>query len=164
MQIVCRFEFVAKPTIYPRRSRTGVRVVSTSLTLHFGDPKDRRASVLELMDHCVTNQTNWIGGANMVREFEYKGETFRVTAHGIAGHEEIFIVHIEADGMEGGEISIDRMTEENDTNAPLQDIVVMLCDRLIPERGIEVSNPNGPFSWRQGNVQFAVHDGVQERH
>jgi hypothetical protein len=103
------------------------------------------------------------GGADMVREFEYKGETFRVTAHGIAGHEEVFIVHIEADGMEGGEISIDRMTEENDTSAPLQDIIVMLCDRLIPERNIDVSDPNGPFAWRQGNVQFAVHDGVQER-
>ena len=100
----------------------------------------------------------------MVREFEYKGETFRVTAHGIPGHEEIFIVHIEADGAEGGETSIDRMTEENDTSAPLEDIIVMLCDRLIPERGIDVHDPNGPFSWRQGNVQFAVHDGVQERH
>jgi len=75
-----------------------------------------------------------------------------------------FIVHIEADGMEGGEISIDRMTEENDTSAPLQDIIIMLCDRLIPERSIDVSDPNGAFSWRQGNVQFAVHDGIQERH
>jgi len=68
----------------------------------------------------------------MVREFEYKGETFRVTAHGIPGHEEIFIVHIEVDGTEGGETSIDRMTEENDTSAPLEDIIVMLCDRLTP--------------------------------
>ncbi len=66
--------------------------------------------------------------------------------------------------MEGGEISIDRMTEENDTSAPLQDIIIMLCDRLIPERSIDVSDPNGAFSWRQGNVQFAVHDGIQERH
>jgi hypothetical protein len=142
----------------------GVRVISADLTVHFDDPKDRRASVLELMDLCVTNETIWIGGNNVVREFEYKGETFRVTAHGIAGHEEVFIVHIEADGMEGGEISIDRMTEENDTSAPLQDIIVMLCDRLIPERSIDVRDPNGPFCWRQGNVQFAVHDGVQERH
>lgn len=96
----------------------------------------------------------------MVREFEYKGETFRVTAHGIAGHEEIFIVHIESDGTEGGETSIDRMTEENDTSAPLEDIVVMLCDRLIPD--IDVRNPTGPFSWRQGNVRFDVHNGVQD--
>jgi len=96
----------------------------------------------------------------MVREFEYKGETFRVTAHGIAGHEEIFIVHIE-DEEEGGEISIDRMTEENDTTAPLEEICQMLCDRLIPEREIVVRDPNGPFAWRQGRVVFDVHNGVQ---
>ena len=98
----------------------------------------------------------------MIREFKYKGETFRVNAHGIAGHEEVFIIHL-VDDEEVAEISIDRMTEENDTSAPLQDIIVMLCDRLIPERSIDVSDPNGAFSWRQGNVQFAVHDGVQER-
>jgi hypothetical protein len=95
----------------------------------------------------------------MVREFEYRGETFRVTAHGIAGHEEIFIVHIEQDGSEGSETSIDRMTEENDTNAPLEDIIVMLCDRLVPD--IDVAKPEGAFAWRQGNVQFDVHNGVQ---
>jgi hypothetical protein len=95
----------------------------------------------------------------MVREFEYKGETFRVTAHGIAGHEEIFLVHIETDGTEGGETSIDRMTEENDTSAPLEDIIVMLCDRLVPD--IDVRNPSGPFSWREGKVRFDVHNGIQ---
>ncbi len=97
----------------------------------------------------------------MVREFEYKGEVFRVTAHGIHGHEEIFIVHID-DGVEGGEISIDRMTEENDTSAPLEDIIVMLCEKLIPESAIACRDPNGPFSWREGNVVYDVHDGVQE--
>lgn len=97
----------------------------------------------------------------MVREFEYKGETFRATYHGVAGHEEIFIVHIEEDGMEGGEISIDRMTEENDTSAPIEDVIVMLCDQLIPERGIQAQKPTGAFTWRKGNVIFDVHDGVQ---
>lgn len=97
----------------------------------------------------------------MVREFEYKGEVFRVTAHGIHGHEEIFIVHID-DGVEGGEISIDRMTEENDTSAPLEAIIVMLCEKLIPESGIACRDPNGPFTWRQGNVVYDVHDGIQE--
>lgn len=97
----------------------------------------------------------------MVREFEYKGEVFRVTAHGIHGHEEIFIVHID-DGVEGDEISIDRMTEENDTSAPLEDIIVMLCDRLIPEAGITCRNPSGAFTWREGKVVYQVHDGVQE--
>jgi hypothetical protein len=135
-----------------------------TLTLHFDDPKDRRASGPAGCGPLLWRTKKWKWRRQMVREFEYRGETFRVTAHGIAGHEEIFIVHIEADGMEGGEISIDRMTEENDTSAPLQDIIIMLCDRLIPERGIAVSNPDGPFAWRQGNVQFAVHDGVQERH
>jgi hypothetical protein len=102
------------------------------------------------------------GAKAVVREFEYMGETFRVTAHGIAGHEEIFIVHIEEDGAEGGEQSIDRMTEENDTSAPLEDIIVMLCDRLIPEQGIQVRDPDAPFAWRQGNVAFNVHNGVQD--
>jgi hypothetical protein len=97
----------------------------------------------------------------MVREFQYKGETFRITAHGIAGHEEIFIVPME-DDEEGGEISIDRMTEENDTSAPLEEICVMLCDWLIPERDIKVSDLNGPFAWRQGRVLFDVHNGVQD--
>lgn len=98
----------------------------------------------------------------MVREFEYKGETFRATYHGIHGHEEIFIVHMEDDGVEGGEISIDRMTEENDTSAPIEDILVMLCDKLIPERDINVANPDGAFSWRDGKVMFEVHDGLQK--
>ncbi|WP_315780329.1 hypothetical protein [Bradyrhizobium sp. SZCCHNPS1003] len=97
----------------------------------------------------------------MVREFEYKGEVFRVTAHGIHGHEEIFIVHID-DGVEGGEISIDRMTEENDTSAPLEDVIVMLCDKLIPEAGIVCREPGGAFAWREGKVVYQVHDGVQE--
>lgn len=95
----------------------------------------------------------------MVREFEYKGETFRVTAHGISGHEEIFVVHIDREGVEGGETSIDRMTEENDTSARLEDILVMLCDRLVPD--IDVRDSSAPFAWRDGNVVFNVHDGVQ---
>lgn len=99
----------------------------------------------------------------MVREFEYRGEIFRVNYHGIAGHEEIIIVHLEDRvSEEGGEISIDRMTEENDTSAPIEDIITMLCDRLIPERGIQVADPNGAFAWRQGKVVYAVHDGKQD--
>jgi hypothetical protein len=99
----------------------------------------------------------------MVREFGYKGETWRMTAHGIHGHEEVFIVHIEPDGTEGFENSIDRMTEPNDTNAPLQQIIVMLCDAVIEDRGIKVSDPNAAFAWREGGVQFDVHDGIQDR-
>jgi hypothetical protein len=97
----------------------------------------------------------------MVREFTYEGETFRVTAHGIHGHEEIFIVHILGD-EEGGEVSIDRMTEENDTSAPLEVICAMLCDRLISEQRIECQDPGAGFAWRQGKVVFDVHDGLQD--
>ncbi len=98
----------------------------------------------------------------MVREFEYKGETFRATYHGVAGHEEFFIVHIERDGSEGFETSIDRMTEENDNSAPIENIIVMLSDRLVPD--IDVADPNGAFAWRKGNVVFDVHDGLQAGH
>ena len=86
----------------------------------------------------------------MVREFGYKGETFRVTAHGIHGHEEIFIVHI-LDGEEGGETSVDRMTEENDTSAPLE-----------AKQGIECQDPSAGFAWREGKIVFDVHDGLQD--
>jgi hypothetical protein len=95
----------------------------------------------------------------MVREFKYMGETFRVIAHGIAGHEEVIVVHIDPSGVEGGETSIDRMTEKNDTSAPLESILVMLCDRLVPD--IDVQDPNGPFAWHEGKVKFDVHSGVQ---
>jgi hypothetical protein len=95
----------------------------------------------------------------MVREFEYKGEIFRATWHGIAGHEEVFILHIYKNDEEGGEASIDRMTEENDTKAPLEDILVMLCERLMPE--IEDHDPNAAFAWRDGKTLFNVHNGLQ---
>jgi hypothetical protein len=85
----------------------------------------------------------------MIREFQYKGETFRVNAHGIHGHEEVFIIHF-VDGEEEGEISIDRMTEENDTNAPIDAICVMLCDKLLAEQGVVCADPNAGFSWVEG--------------
>jgi hypothetical protein len=106
-------------------------------------------------------QTNEQRAGNMVREFSYKGETFRVTAHGIHGHEEIFIVHI-LDDEELGETSIDRMTEENDTSAPLEAICVMLCDRLISEQGVRCQDPAAGFAWREGKIVFDVHDGLQD--
>lgn len=96
----------------------------------------------------------------MVREFEYRGETFRVNAHGAPGHEEVFIIHL-VDGEEEGEISIDRMTEENDRAAPLEAIITLLCDRLMIEREVVVADANGPFKWREGKVLFNVHNGVQ---
>lgn len=86
----------------------------------------------------------------MIQEFRYKGETFRVNAHGVAGREEVFIIHI-VDGEEMGEISIDRMTEENDTSAPIDAICVMLCDKLIAEQEIDCAEPEAGFTWVEGN-------------
>lgn len=94
----------------------------------------------------------------MVRGFEYKGEAFRVTEHGIKGH--VFVVHIDKNGVENEETSIDRMTEANDTSAPLEDILIMLCERLIPD--IVGHDPSKPFAWRDGEVKFKVHNGVQQ--
>ncbi len=86
----------------------------------------------------------------MIQEFKYKGETFRVNAHGVAGREEVFIIHL-VDGEEMGEISIDRMTEENDTSAPIEAICVMLCDKLIAEQEIDCAEPEAGFAWVEGN-------------
>jgi hypothetical protein len=106
----------------------------------------------------------------MIRDFGYKGEAWRVAAHGIPGSEEVFIVHIGLGGVEDGptagpmgrhEASIDRMTEPNDTSAPLEDIIVMLCDRLIDDCGIEVSDPSVPFAWDTSGIRYMVHDGVR---
>jgi hypothetical protein len=102
----------------------------------------------------------------MIRDFGYKGETWRVAAHGIPGHEEVFIVYIGHDGTEGGpmgdhQASIDRMTEPNDTGAPLQNIIVMLCDRLIEDRKIPVSDPTEPFAWHRSGIRYGVHDGIR---
>lgn len=85
----------------------------------------------------------------MIREFQYKGETFRVNAHGVHGHEEVFIIHL-VDGEEMGEISIDRMTEENDTSAPIEAICVMLCDKLIAEQQIDCADPEANLVWVEG--------------
>jgi hypothetical protein len=96
----------------------------------------------------------------MIREFGYKGETWRVAAHGIAGREEVFIVHLEEDGTEGIEAQIDRMTEPNDSNAPLEDIIALLCDRLIEERSLAVREPTAPFAWIEGDITQEVHHGI----
>jgi hypothetical protein len=77
-----------------------------------------------------------MGSAEMIREFNCEGETFRVNAHGVPGHGEVFVIHL-VDGEEMDEISIDSMTEENDTRAPIEAICEMLCDRLIIEQEID---------------------------
>jgi hypothetical protein len=42
----------------------------------------------------------------------------------------------------------------------LEDIIVMLCDRLIEERGLRASDPGAPFAWCQSGIRHEVHDGV----
>ena len=88
-------------------------------------------------------------GAGNDCEFKYRGETFRVDAHGAAGHEEVFIIHL-VDGEEMAEISIDRMTEENDTSAPIEAICVMLCDKLIAEESMDCADVSEGFAWVEG--------------
>jgi hypothetical protein len=94
---------------------------------------------------------------SILRDFGYKGEAWRVAAHGIAARR----FSSSTPGGTGRETSIGRMTEPNDTSAPLQDIIVMLCDQLIEDRGMMVSNPGEPFAWRQSAIRYEVHDGVQ---
>jgi hypothetical protein len=50
-----------------------------------------------------------------------------------------------------GEISIDRMTEENDASAPIEVICEMLCDKLIAEQEIACADPAAGFTWVEGN-------------
>jgi len=71
-------------------------------------------------------------------------------------------------GEEFGEISIDRMTEENDTSAPIDVICVELCDRLIVEREINAKAKDdleGAFTWNdtKAKIAFQVHNGLQEQ-
>ncbi len=94
----------------------------------------------------------------MIREFEYKGEILRVNAHGAPGHEKVFIMHL-IDGEELGEMSIDRMTEENDTEAPIEQICIDLCEKLIPEREIQCADPSAGFKWREVKPAFQVYNG-----
>jgi hypothetical protein len=61
---------------------------------------------------------------------------------------EVFIIHF-VDGEEMGEISIDRMTEENDTSAPIDAICVMLCNKLIAQ-DIRCAAPDAGFAWVEG--------------
>lgn len=90
------------------------------LTATFAHDYSRRALIpAEQQRGSIGKSTTESSADQMVREFQYRGETFRVNAHGIAGHEEVFIIYL-VDGEEVEETSIDRMTEENDTSAPLK--------------------------------------------
>ncbi len=52
----------------------------------------------------------------------------------------------------------DRMTEENETEAPIEQICVDLCEKLIPEREIQCADPSAGFKWRETKAAFQVHN------
>lgn len=98
----------------------------------------------------------------MVREFSYRGETFRATVHGRPGIEELFLIHME-DGDEGPEISLDRFEDpNNDPNQSLDNKLADLADQLIQEQGISPSAPDAEFVWAMAPTAGArVHNGIQ---
>lgn len=72
------------------------------------------------------------------------------------------------DGAEFGEMSINRMTKENETSATSDVICVELCDHLIVEREINAKakdDPAGAFTWNdtQAKIAFQVHNGLQDQ-
>jgi hypothetical protein len=98
----------------------------------------------------------------MVREFFYGGDRFRATVHGRQGKEEIFIVQVLEDDEEGSEISLDRFEDAaNNPEAPIEEVLVMLVDRMRVEHGLSAAQADGAFTWSEGKVRARVHSGVQ---
>lgn len=98
----------------------------------------------------------------MVREFLYRGETFRATVHGRPGIEELFLIHM-VDGEEGPEISLDRFEDPaNDPAQPLDHKLADLADQLMQEQAISPAEPEAVFSWMDNPAMASkVHDGIQ---
>lgn len=101
----------------------------------------------------------------MVREFNYRGETFRATVHGRPGIEELFLILMQ-DDEEGPEISLDRFEDpNNDPNQALDAKLSDLADQLLNEQAIQPAQPNGAFEWAAPPTTGArVHNGVQHHH
>ena len=100
----------------------------------------------------------------MVREFSYRGETFRATVHGRPGKEEIFLIHM-TDDEEGPEISLDRFEDaDNDPSQSLENGLAALADKLMTEQGLIASAPGEAFTWIEPKVAVRVHSGVQHLH
>lgn len=101
----------------------------------------------------------------MVREFSYRGETFRATVHGRPGIEELFLIHM-IDDEEGPEISLDRFEDpSNDPNQSLDSKLADLADQLMREQDILPAAPAAAFAWGAEPATGArVHNGVQHHH
>ena len=101
----------------------------------------------------------------MVREFLYRGETFRATVHGRPGKEEIFLIHM-VDDEEGPEISLDRFEDaDNDPAQSLENGLAALADKLMTEQGLVPNAPDAAFAWVEPKlVGVRVHNGVQNLH
>ena len=100
----------------------------------------------------------------MVREFSYRGETFRATVHGRPGIEELFLIHM-IDDEEGPEISLDRFEDpNNDPNQSLDAKLADLADQLLREQGMTPQAP-AAFTWSADPLSGArVHNGIQHHH
>ncbi|SMF97614.1 hypothetical protein SAMN02949497_0184 [Methylomagnum ishizawai] len=101
----------------------------------------------------------------MVREFSYRGETFRATVHGRPGIEELFLI-LMVDDEEGPEISLDRFEDPgNDPAQSLDSKLSDLADQLLAEQAIAPADPAGEFAWAvPPAVGARVHSGVQHHH
>ncbi len=98
----------------------------------------------------------------MVREFSYRGETFRATVHGKPGKEEMFLILMTEDGEEGPEISLDRFEDPgNDPSQSLEDSLAAQADKLFAEQRLEPADAGAPFAWAEARGSSRVHDGIQ---
>lgn len=97
----------------------------------------------------------------MVHKFSYRGEIFRATVHGLPGKEEIFVIYMLDDNEEGPEISLDRFEDHaNDPNQPLDEVLVMLVDKLFKEQDLIPSAPDEAFAWIESKTNVRVHGGA----
>lgn len=98
----------------------------------------------------------------MVREFLYRGETFRATVHGKPGKEEMFLILMTEDEEEGPEISLDRFEDaDNDPSQSLEDSLAALADKLFAEQQITPATADAPFAWAEARGSSRVHNGIQ---
>lgn len=97
----------------------------------------------------------------MIREFNYRGERFRIVAHGHPGKEEIFLTHME-DGDEGEGLSLDRLTDAgNDPAESLETCLARLADQTMEEWNITPSDPGRGFAWDETSMEVAPRAAVR---
>jgi hypothetical protein len=132
--------------------------ITILFVVEFG-PEVPRAHLEKLL--FLLTKNNPRSGGNMVREFSYRGETFRATVHGRPGIEELFLIHM-IDGEEGPEISLDRFEDpNNDPAQSLESKLADLADQLMQEHGLAPMDPDAGFAWAEPKTGVKVHSGVQ---